>query len=85
MWGYSELGRRLAGAPRSPEERYARWVDLYASADFAELADWCREVVDDAAAEAGAAQRDRMREAFRVSSRYELAFWEMAWRREAAL
>ena len=85
MWGYSELGRRLAAQPRSPEERYARWIDTYAAEGFAELAAWCRDVVDGAAAEASEATRERMREAFRVSSRYELAFWDAAWRLEGPL
>lgn len=82
-WGYSELGRRLAAAPRSPEERYGRWIDLYAGDDFARLADWCRRVTEAEAATAGTSGRERMREAFLTSCRYELAFWELAWREEA--
>ena len=83
MWGYSELGRRLAQAPRPADERYARWIDEYAGDDFARLAEWCRELCDAAAAEGGPETRKRMREAFLQSSRHELAFWEMAWREES--
>ncbi len=77
MWGYHEVGARLAERGRPADERYARWIDLYAGEEFAELAAWCRELVDEAE---GA--RERMTEAFLTSSRYELAFWEMAWREE---
>ena len=41
---------------------------------------WCRELCDEAAADAGEDTRTRMREAFIASSRYELDFWESAWR-----
>lgn len=78
MWGFSEVGRRLAGRPRPADRRYAAWIDLYASDDFAALAAWCREVVDAAAQDAGPRTRAAMRRAFVASSRYELAFWQMA-------
>ena len=80
MWGYSELGQALAAAGMPAEERYARWIALYADDEFATLAGWCRDLVDAAAEEAGPVTRRRMEEAFLASSRYELAFWEMAWR-----
>lgn len=82
MWGYSEVGRRLAERGRPAEERYARWIEMYAGDEFAELAEWCRELTDRAAAETAGEGRERMRAAFLASSRYELAFWEMAWREE---
>jgi len=79
MWGYSEIGRRLAEQGRPSHALYARWIDVYADPEFGRLADWCREVCDEAA-EAG--DRDRMLEAFLVSSRHELAFWDASWRLE---
>lgn len=83
MWGYSELGRRLADGGRSPDERYARWVEMYASDEFAELAEWCRGLADEVGAELSPGPRARAVAAFVTSSRYELAFWEMAWSGEA--
>jgi thiaminase/transcriptional activator TenA len=52
---------------------------MYADPAFAELAEWCRALVDRLADEAGPAARERMASAFVTSSRYELAFWQMAW------
>jgi thiaminase/transcriptional activator TenA len=78
MWGFSEVGRRLAERPRPADRRYAAWIDLYASDDFAALAGWCRAVVDRAAQDAGPRTRAAMARAFTASSRYELAFWQMA-------
>ncbi len=82
MWGYCEIGERLAAAGRSPQESYARWVDAYASPDFAQLAQWCRGLVDQLAEGAPPPVLARVQRAFDVSSRYELAFWEMAWTME---
>ncbi len=79
MWGYSELGRRLAERGRPANELYARWIDMYAGEDFTKLASWCREVCDETAAGAGGEGHSRMREAFVESSRHELAFWDAAW------
>jgi thiaminase/transcriptional activator TenA len=82
MWGYEEVGRRLAERPRPAEERYARWIELYAGEEFGELAAWCRALTDRVAEEAAADARARMREAFLESSRYELEFWDASWRLE---
>jgi thiaminase/transcriptional activator TenA len=80
MWGYSELGQRLARGPRPADERYARWIEMYAGDEFAELAAWCRDVCDEAGGGAPADLQTRMRDAFLASSRYELEFWEAGWR-----
>jgi thiaminase/transcriptional activator TenA len=82
IWGFSEIGLRLAGGPRPADERYARFIDMYAAPEFAELADWCRELVDRLADDLPERHLERLEEAFLLSSRYELAFWEMAWRGE---
>ena len=82
MWGFSDIGQRLSQGPRPADERYAKWIGMYASAEFAELADWCRRLVDRVAEGHPADVLRRMERAFLTSSRYELAFWEMAWTRE---
>ena len=80
MWGYSELGQRLAQAPTLARGRYTRWIEMYSGQDFAHLANWCRDICDETAAGAGEQARNRMRGAFLTSSQYELDFWEQAWR-----
>lgn len=82
MWGFSEIGWVLAERGLPGDERYVKWIEMYASDDFAELARWCRELCDRVGADVSPAGRARMIEAFLTSSRYELAFWEMAWVRE---
>ena len=79
MWGYTEVGQRLAAAGAPADERYARWIAMYASPEFEDLAAWCRGLVDRWGAAAGEEGRARMQRAFVTCSRYELAFWEMGW------
>lgn len=79
-WGYSWLGRKLAEGERPADDRYAAWIDQYASDDFAAAADWLRGELDHLA-EGGLAPTEtrRLEELFVLSSRYELRFWEMCW------
>jgi thiaminase/transcriptional activator TenA len=79
MWGYAEVGQRLAAAGAPADDRYARWIAAYAAPEFEELAAWCRALVDRLATTAGEEGRARMTRAFLTCSRYELAFWEMGW------
>ena len=83
MWGYCEIGLNLLrqGKP-SAQPLYAEWIDIYSSAEFQGLADWLRGLVDELAEGASDEGRRRMEEAYVTSTRYEYAFWEMAWRLE---
>jgi thiaminase (transcriptional activator TenA) len=82
MWGFNEIGRRLAEYGLPDNEHYARWVKMYASEEFTALVDWLRELTDRIGTNLPGASWDRMRDVFLTSSRYELSFWEMAWKME---
>lgn len=79
MWAFAELGAALKARGLPEDPRLARWIEMYSDPEFAALGEWCRGLVDRLAKDAGPALRERMREAFLISSRYELAFWDMAW------
>jgi thiaminase/transcriptional activator TenA len=79
MWGYAEIGQRLAAAGEPAHEGYAEWIRMYASDEFEQLAAWARELLDAAAEGTGDAGRARMLAAFMASSEHELAFWDSAW------
>ena len=83
MWGYCEIGQRLAEGPRPADERYAKWIEMYSSQEFFDLADWCRTLTDRIAADASDEARTKMENAFLTCSRYEWLFWDMAWKKEA--
>jgi thiaminase/transcriptional activator TenA len=79
MWGYCEVGQRLAERGKPGVERYDKWIDMYSSEDFAQLAAWCRSLTDRLVEGIPEVIPRRVERAFQTSSRYELAFWEMAW------
>ncbi|MGH3029362.1 MAG: thiaminase II [Gaiellaceae bacterium] len=81
-WGYSFIGKRLAEEARPADQRYADWIDQYASDEFGEAADWLRGELDRIAEGASAEKRARLTDLFVLSSRYEWEFWEMCWRGE---
>jgi len=82
MWGFSEIGRRLAMLPAPPDERYAKWIAMYSAQEFADLAQWCRDVLDAVAAGLPERELQKLEAAFLTSSRYEWQFWEMGWNLE---
>jgi thiaminase (transcriptional activator TenA) len=77
MWGYSELGRAMAARGLPNEPRYRQWVETYADPGFAELADWCADLLDQATEGLGRSQLDACERAFRTGLEHELAFWDV--------
>lgn len=82
QWGYREIGRSLLREGLPHDERFARWIQEYASHEYGNLVDWVIERFDSLATGTGPADRERARYAFALSTRYELGFWEMAWTRQ---
>jgi thiaminase/transcriptional activator TenA len=82
MWGFNETAKRLDSRGRPDHEGYAAWIEMYAGEEFSELTQWCLDLMDDVAAGAGETTRERYRELFVTSGRYEYRFWDAAWREE---
>jgi len=83
QWGYWEIGHRLAVDERPTRPLvYTEWIKTYSSQEYGALAHWTRELLDDQGETASKEERGRMEAGFHISSRYEYAFWEMAWRKE---
>jgi thiaminase/transcriptional activator TenA len=82
MWSFSEIGQRLASLPPPADKRFARWIAMYSSKEFAELAEWCRDLVDGLSSGLSERELQKMEDAFLTSSRFEWQFWEMAWKME---
>jgi thiaminase (transcriptional activator TenA) len=80
-WIYWEVGKELARRG-SPDPRYRRWIDTYASDQFA-------GTVRDVLAETSRlgpglspGERARVHQHFKATSRYEWMFWDMGYRKE---
>ncbi len=82
QWGYAEIAAQLEanGMPREP--RYRKWIEMYASQPFRDYGQWLRETLDGLAASLTPANKERLKEHFQLSSRWEYLFWEMAWNLE---
>ena len=83
QWGYAEIGTTLAKQGGSPEPLYQEWIDMYASPEFLSLGKWLRSLLNDLAAEYSVSEKERIKNYFLQSSRYEYLFWEMAYTQEA--
>lgn len=62
-------------------DRASPWfplVDNWAGRDFGRWVDHLESRLDELAREAGPAERERMAQRFRLTTLYEIAFWEMA-------
>jgi thiaminase (transcriptional activator TenA) len=80
-WLYYEIGLKLRGAVPT-EPIYQEWITTYGDEWFQQLVEEQIERLDDIAKNVTASDRTRMEEHFMVSSHYEWAFWEMAYRLE---
>lgn len=83
-WSYAEIGTRLAARPGALEHPfYGEWVQGYSSEEYQETNRALVERMDALAAGGSEEEYRRLEEIFVACSRYELGFWEMAWKLEA--
>ena len=69
---------RVVQAGISPTSKWLPFVENWAGEPFAQYVMYLETELDLLASEAGAAERARMAEYFELTTRYEIAFWEMA-------
>jgi thiaminase (transcriptional activator TenA) len=82
MWGFCEIGLMLAKQGMPADSRYVKWIRMYSAAEFVELTEWTRDLLDRLATGLPQEELQRIEEAFITSSRFEYAFWDMAHRLE---
>ncbi|MDA0733376.1 MAG: thiaminase II [Chloroflexi bacterium] len=81
-WPYLDWAQRLDAAGKHPDNRYYQtWIDIHTSDGMSGFVNWMRQTVD--AAQVSAAERAELQTIFRDVLRYELLFFEMAYRGEA--
>ena len=78
-WGYLFIARTMDSWGTSPDQRYADWVEMYVSDEFAEATERLRQEMDRLGAGVSDTRQRRLQEIFEISSRYEARFWEMCW------
>lgn len=81
-WGYVYVAQALAAHKPPADQRYVDWIAQYASDEFADAAEWLKAEMNRVAEGATPEKRERLKELFVLSSRYEWQFWEMCWKGE---
>jgi thiaminase/transcriptional activator TenA len=82
FWIYWEVGKELLQRG-SPDPRYQRWIEEYGSAEYGSVVQAVLDLTDRLGRELSAAERGRMHQHFRTTSRYEWMFWDMGYRQES--
>ena len=79
-WGYSEIGKHLykSGLP-DHAPLHKRWIEMYNSEEYADLATWIREYIDIEAEQMHSVSLHKLQSIFLISSIYEGRFWESAY------
>ncbi len=80
QWSYGEIAAGLVAAPPA-DPVYADWIALFAADGYAELVYASTALLDRHADPADPVRMAELADAFDRSTRYELAFWDMAYRR----
>jgi thiaminase (transcriptional activator TenA) len=78
QWSYGEIAAAVAGA-RPADPIYADWLSLFGDPEYAALVDGTTALLDRLASPAGP-RFERLRLLFEASTRYEVEFWDMAYR-----
>jgi thiaminase/transcriptional activator TenA len=77
QWSYGEIAQPLMAAP--PDDPvYADWIAMFGNAGYDALVAETTGLLDRLADPADLRQQSRLSEVFRISIRYEAAFWDMA-------
>ena len=80
-WIYWEVGKELKKRG-SKDPDYQRWVDQYSDESYRASVEQAIAMMNAAAGGLDPAARERARQLFTRSARYEYMFWDMAWRQE---
>lgn len=82
-WSYAEIGARLAQIPGAADHPfYGEWVQGYSSRAYQDTNDALVARMDQLAQGCTEEEYRRLEDIFVACSRYELGFWDMAWRLE---
>ncbi len=83
MWSYMEIGKNLSKIPGSTEhEFYGEWVRGYISEGYKKDTYWIIDLVDELSKNMDNHQKERLKDIFINTSKYEYMFWDMAYNKE---
>lgn len=78
-WSYNFIGKKLAKWPGAlGHELYGNWVKMYSSEGFTKIADDCKDLLNELAAEKPENELKELEEIVVQTSNFEYMFWDMA-------
>ncbi|MFY0406099.1 TenA family protein [Solicola sp. PLA-1-18] len=80
---YAEVGAAIAARGTGPDHPYRSWIETYADDDFDAAVRAASQYADGLAAATTPPRREDMTAAYVRATRFELMFWDSAWRGEA--
>ncbi|MFQ5864886.1 MAG: thiaminase II [bacterium] len=81
-WGYADIAQHLKKQGLPEVSHYRDWIETYASEEFAEWARWLKDKMDAYAEEASDLEKDHWYRLYLQSTRFELMFFEMSYKKE---
>lgn len=76
FWSYAEIAEyHREKLERNPVKIYREWGEVYLSEEYLKLVKRLREIIDSQGGE-----YEKLKRIFITGSKFELAFWDMAWR-----
>ena len=80
--GYVEIGQRLKAGGMPEDPHYRDWINTYTGEEFVSLADWLKQKFNQQALNITEPSKDRLKNLYLSSVRFEYLFFEMSWNRE---
>jgi thiaminase/transcriptional activator TenA len=78
FWLYNEVAVHIHKRART-QNKYQKWIDTYAGAEFDQTTQRLKEITQQLAGEVTASMREKMKQQFVRSARYEWFFWDSAY------
>lgn len=79
-WSYGEIATYLnEGDPNRSENKYIKWIDMYDSDEFKNLAKALMQIIDEKTKDLSELEKEDLKETFYKSTQYEYDFWDASW------
>jgi thiaminase/transcriptional activator TenA len=79
FWLYNEVAVHIHQKAQKKDNKYQKWIDTYAGAEFDQTTGRLKEITRQLANESSQATRRKMQHQFLRSARYEWFFWDSAY------
>jgi len=79
FWLYNDVAVHIHQKARKEKNKYQKWIDTYAGAEFDKTTQRLKEITRQLASDSSETTREKMQQQFLRSARYEWFFWDSAY------